>query len=285
MKIGMIGTGNMGTILTSSLIDGQAAPSSDFIITNRTLTKTQPLKAAYPDITVTECNETLIEQADLIFLCVKPHQIHPLLTELKPLLTRDKLVVSITSPVSVHQLESVINCACARIIPSITNRALAGTTLITFGDRCQHEQRNFLYSLFKKISIPLEINEDITRVASDISSCGPAFISYLLERMIQAAVKVTPITKEQATTLATNMMIGFGQLIKEDFYTLETLREKVQVKGGVTGEGLKVLEAEIGPVFEHMFEKTQEKFIKDHETVDAQFGVGVDGGKDNSNEL
>lgn len=275
MKIGIIGTGNMGTILTSSLIDGYSAPPSDFIITNRTLEKTQPLKTNYPDLSVAEGAEEVIKTSELIFLCVKPHQIYPLIAEFQALFTSDKMVVSITSPIAINQLESQLNCACARIIPSITNRALAGTTLVTFGKNCRSEQRALLLSLVEKISVPIEIEEEVTRVASDLSSCGPAFISYLLERMIEAAVSVTTISEAQATALVTNMMIGYGQLLSKDYYTLETLRKKVHVKGGVTGEGLKILEEELGPVFEHVFEKTQEKFEKDHTLVDEQFGIGV----------
>lgn len=275
-KIGIIGTGNMGTILTSSLIDGFAVPPSDFIITNRTLEKTKPLKDSYPDLVVANGAEEVVKRADIIFICVKPHHIFPILEPHKSLFTPDKILVSITSPVALNQLETVLDCACARIIPSITNRALAGTTLLTFGKKVSHEQKDLLLSLVKKMSVPVEIEENVTRVASDLSSCGPAFISYLLERMIHAAVSVTEISEEQATALVTNMMIGYGQLLNKDFYTLETLRKKVNVKGGVTGEGLKVLEEEIGPVFEHVFQITQKKFEKDHEVVDDQFGVSAE---------
>ncbi len=275
MKLGIIGTGNMGTILISSLIDGFAAPPSDFFITNRTLEKTIPLKENYPDVNVLETPIEVAKRSDLIFLCVKPHQIYALIDSIQSELTEDKIVISITSPISILQLETVLDCACARIIPSITNRALSGSTLVSFSKRCSGKQRALLLSIFEKISVPIEIDEEVTRVASDLSSCGPAFISYILERMIQAAVTVTSISEEQATLLVTNMMVGYGELIKQDFYTLETLREKVHVKGGVTGEGLSVLENELGSVFEHVFEKTQKKFEKDHETVDAQFGIEV----------
>lgn len=263
----------MGTILISSLIDGFAAPPSDFIVTNRTLEKTVPLKKRYPDLVVADGAEAVVSQSDLIFICVKPHQIYPLLANLNSRLDKTKFVVSITSPVAVNQLEYLLPGPCARVIPSITNRALSGPTLLTFGKRCTPEHRETLTSLFSKISVPMEIEEKVTRVASDISSCGPAFISYILERMIKAAVKVTDISEEQATDLVTQMMIGYGQLFKNNFYTFETLQEKVSVKGGVTGEGLKVLEEELGPIFEHLFEKTQAKFGEDHQIVDAQFGI------------
>ena len=266
----------MGTILISSFIDGFAAPPSDFIVTNRTLEKTIPLKERYPNLTVVESAEAVVSQSDLIFICVKPHEIYPLLNNLKSSLNETKFVVSITSPVAVNQLELLIPGPCARVIPSITNRALAGTTLHTFGKRCTEKQKERLTSLFSRISVPVEIDEKVTRVASDISSCGPAFISYILERMIKAAIKVTAISEEQATDLVTQMMVGYGQLFKKEYYTLETLQKKVSVKGGVTGEGLKVLEEELGPIFEHLFEKTHAKFIEDHQTVDAQFGIGAD---------
>jgi competence protein ComER len=266
----------MGTILISSFIDGFAAPPSDFIVTNRTLEKTAQLKKTYPDINVVEDSEAVVANTDLIFICVKPHEIYPLLDSLKSTLNENKFVISITSPVAVSQLEHVLSGPCARIIPSITNRALAGTTLLTFGKRCSKDHKDRLTSLLSKISVPIEIEENVTRVASDISSCGPAFISYILERMIEAAVKVTDISEEQATDLVTQMMVGYGQLFKKDFYTLETLQKKVNVKGGVTGEGLKILEDELGPIFEHLFEKTQAKFVEDHQAVDLQFGVGAE---------
>ncbi|WP_423778624.1 NAD(P)-binding domain-containing protein, partial [Enterococcus faecium] len=51
MKIGMIGTGNMGRILAEALIDGNAVSPSSMIVTNRTLMKAAELKKAYPGIT------------------------------------------------------------------------------------------------------------------------------------------------------------------------------------------------------------------------------------------
>ena len=44
MKVGMIGTGNMGTILSEALLDGKAVSPSDLIVTNRTKEKAERLK-------------------------------------------------------------------------------------------------------------------------------------------------------------------------------------------------------------------------------------------------
>ena len=126
-------------------------------------------------------------------------------------------------------------------------------------------------NLFTKISIPVTIDEKITRVASDIVSCGPAFFSYLLQRFILAAVNETEIDVNTATVMASEMIVGLGELLRQGHYTLPSLQEKVCVKGGITGEGIKILESELGDVFEHLFQATHEKFHDDLQKVGLQF--------------
>ena len=43
------------------------------------------------------------------------------------------------------------------------------------------------------------------------------------------------------------------------------------VKGGITGEGIKVMEDELGDLFEHVFQATHNKFNEDLEKVEMQF--------------
>ena len=132
MEIGIIGTGNMGRILTEALVDGKAISPSSMIITNRTISKAMAIQKNYPEIKVTEEIKEIGKRADLIFICVKPHDVYQVALKLKPFLTKEKCVISITSPINVEQLESVLPCSVARVIPSITNRALSGVTLLYF---------------------------------------------------------------------------------------------------------------------------------------------------------
>ncbi len=271
MKIGVIGTGSMGSILIESFVDSSAVNPSQLFITNRTLSKTERLAEKYPTINIVQTPTDVVEQVDVIFICVKPLQFFSLLTEIKHQCKKDQLLVSITSPISVDQLESVVPCKVARAIPSILNRAHAGSSLLSFGNSCNEKDRETLCQLMQHISTPLVINEEITRVSSDIVSCGPAFLSYILQQFINGAVRQTDITKEDATTLATDMIIGMGKLLEKEIYTLPTLQERVCVPGGITGEGIKVLEDEIGDMFDHLFQKTHEKYNEDREFINEQF--------------
>jgi competence protein ComER len=270
MNIGVIGTGNMGRILVEAFIEGEAVPPSSLMITNRTKSKALLLKDKYQDILLGRNVREVAAECNLLFLCVKPLDVFPVIQEITPLLTKEKCIISITSPISTKQLENKLACSVIRVIPSITNRALAGVSLITCGDHCHPVWKKNVQQLFSKISVPVEIKQEVTRAASDIVSCGPAFFSYLLQQFILAAVRETRIEEAVATKLASEMIVGLGELLKQGHYTLPTLLEKVCVKGGITGEGIKVMENELGEVFEHLFQATQAKFEAELEKVNGQ---------------
>lgn len=270
MKIGFIGTGSMGSILIEALTESQAVLPSQLIMTNRTIEKAKALQKNFPEIKIVHHAIDVIKEAEVIFLCVKPLQFKKVLEEIRSHCTQDQLLISITSPISVSQLENIVPTKVARIIPSILSRALSGPSLISFGSRCQEIDKQMLITLMNPISTPLEIDEDVTRVASDIVSCGPAFFSYITQRFIDAAVRQTKIDSKDATKLASNMLIGFGKLLEKEIYTLETLQKRVCVPGGITGEGIKVLEAEIGEMFDHLFQQTHRKFEDEREKIKEQ---------------
>ncbi|MGF9963235.1 late competence protein ComER [Bacillus rhizoplanae] len=271
MNIGIIGTGNMGNILIDACIEARAVKPSCLTIINRTFAKAYHIKEKYPSIHIAKTIQEVIERSELIFICVKPFDIYPILTKHASILTNDKCLVSITSPISTVQLETIVSCHVARIIPSITNRALAGVSLCTFGKNCSQEWQTLLLKLVQKISKPVVIEENITRVASDIASCGPAFFSYLLQRFIDATVEETNITREEATILTSEMIIGMGKLLEKQIFTLPTLQEKVCVKGGITGEGIRVLEEHVGDMFNKVLKRTHEKYEEDIKHVEQQY--------------
>ena len=273
MITGIIGTGNMGTILIESLITSGFLNQNRLIINNRTLVKAESLKEKYPGICVAHSSVEIAKSANLIFICVKPHEIHPLIEIMEPHLTAEQCLVTITSPLSPKQLERMIPCSCARLIPSITNRAQSGASILTFGESCKEEWQDHLHRLAASFSRPLQIETQYTRVTSDIVSCGPAFFSYLARSFIDAAVLHTGINQEQATELTQSMLIGLGELLNKQYFTLPALQEKVCVKGGITGEGIKVLDKELEGVFKRLFEATEKKFEEDLGEIEEQFGV------------
>ncbi|MGN8645543.1 late competence protein ComER [Gracilibacillus sp. HCP3S3_G5_1] len=267
MKWGLIGTGNMGAVLVTAFLESNVIDQESLYINNRTIEKAYAIQQKYPQIHVEENIFALIEKVDTIFLCVKPVDMIDVLREIKPILDEKQLLVSITSVMSVEEIESIIDCQVARMVPSITNYALAGVTLLTFGDRVDSFRKELFMKRCRQFSEPVEIEENIMRITSDIVSCGPAFFAFLAERYIQDAVNQTEITTEQATQLMEKMFIGFGKLLSENHFTLNELIEKVCVKGGVTGVGIASLERNMNGLFEDLIYHTHHKFSEDKEMI------------------
>ncbi|WP_456273964.1 late competence protein ComER [Bacillus sp. AK031] len=273
MKVGIVGTGNMGGILIEAFIEAGAISPSDLNVVNRTKEKAEKIQNKFKGISVYDQPADLINDSDVIFICVKPLDIYPLLNNNPGCFTKDKCIVSITSPISVDQIESLVDCSCMRVIPSITNRALSGVSLFSYGRKCSSEWQEAIWKLLSAVSTPVVIDENITRVSSDIVSCGPAFFTYLTRKFIQGAVSETKIDEQTATVLASEMLIGLGELLKKEIYTLAALQEKVCVKGGITGEGISAMEANIGELFNDLFKATHKKFDEDLKETKQQFGL------------
>lgn len=108
----------MGTILIEAWLEAKILNPADLIITNRTLSKALVLKEKHPGIKVAESAAEVVQQADFIFLCVKPLQIDSLLQGIKHHIKMEQLVISITSPLSVSQLESAVKAPAPVLSPA-----------------------------------------------------------------------------------------------------------------------------------------------------------------------
>ena len=269
MKIGIIGTGSMGSVLTSSLIRSGAVSANHVTISNRTIEKAQALADSFPGIRVSAHNAETAKESDIIFLCVKPLEYKTVIDEIRPVILKEQILVSITSPVLIHHLEELLPCKIAKVIPSITNYELSGAILCMYSERMNEEDRKGLEQLLGGIGVPIRIPESHTRIASDLSSCGPAFLGYFVEKLVDAAVDVAGMPREQANQLIGEMVLGTGKLLTSGGFTPETLQERVSVPGGITAVGLNMLKNELNGIFHELVRTTQRKSVDDIGTVES----------------
>lgn len=271
MQVGFIGTGSMGSILIEAFMKSKSLLPSQVHASNRTFEKVKELAKKYTGLHAYPSNVRVAQKADILFLCVKPLEFKKVIDDIAPYTHKEQYIVSITSPVELKDLEHFLTSKIAKIIPSITNSALSGSSLMVPGSRLNDNDKHMLFELMKTISHPVWIDEEFTRVSSDIVSCGPAFISYILQHMIDAAVEETGIPKEKATALTSQMVIGLGELFAQNMYSLETLQERVCVPGGVTGAGLASIEKDIQGLFNHVFQATHKKLHEDQQAIETMF--------------
>ncbi|MWV45331.1 late competence protein ComER [Paenibacillus sp. HJL G12] len=272
MKVGFIGTGSMGSMLLDAFITSGALKPQQIFASNRTAEKAELLAQRHPGLNVCSSNVENVKNSDILFLCVKPLQYKVLIDEIGDEVHPDQILVSITSPVQIHHLESALTCKIAKIIPSITHLTLSGASLCMYGSRITAEDRLLLEKLVGSFSRPLEIQESHVRITSDFSSCGPAFISFFLDQWIEAAVEKTGISRDHCTALASEMLLGTGKLLTEGGFKPQELQERVAVPGGITAEALSLLKHSLDGVFHQLISTTHAKYDEDLNKCDILFG-------------
>lgn len=275
MKVGFIGTGSMGSLLIDSFIRSGALLPEQIRVSNRTAKKALELAARHPGLTVSRSNEETAAKSDLFFLCVKPGEFKPVIDEIHEYLHISQIAVSITSPVQLYHLESTLPCKVAKIIPSITNQTGSGVSLCIYGSRIKEKDRLLIESLLSFISRPIRVLESHTRITSDFSSCGPAFLSFFVEKWIDAAVEMTGADRPTLNALAGEMLLGTGKLLTEEGFSPEQLQKRVAVPGGITAQALSLLGNRLDGLFHQLITTTHDKYEEDLEKLDAAFGKTV----------
>ncbi|MCS7458532.1 late competence protein ComER [Paenibacillus doosanensis] len=271
MRIGFIGTGSMGSTLIEAFIQSGALNPDRIIATNRTISKVERLASDYPGLEAAGSNIEVAQNCSILFLCVKPTDYKNVIHDIKPAIRQEQIIVSITSPVLVRHLEEQLPGKIAKVIPSITNYVFSGATLCIYGDRLEFEDKELLENLLSHISAPIQVSEEHTRISSDLSSCGPAFLAFFVQKFIQAAVEETGISEAEATQLASEMVLGTGKLLTTGGFTPASLQKKVSVPGGITAEGLRMMEKELCGMFNNLVRTTHAKYEEDLEKVEALF--------------
>ncbi|NOU95507.1 late competence protein ComER [Paenibacillus sp. LMG 31456] len=271
MRVGFIGTGSMGSILIEAFIQSGALNPEQIVATNRTISKVERLAATYSGLKVARSNIDVVRHCDILFLCVKPTEFKTVIDDIKIEASPEQIIVSITSPVLIRQLEDLLPSKIAKIIPSITNFVFSGATLCVYSDRMADEDIELLENLLSHISAPIRISEANTRISSDLSSCGPAFLAFFIQKFIDASVEETGISREEATQLASEMTLGTGKLLTTGGFSPEALQKSVAVPGGITAEGLHMMEKELRGLFNNLIHTTHAKYEEDLEKVETRF--------------
>lgn len=261
MNIGIIGLGSIGTMLVKAFVKSNASREGRLIVFNRTREKAEHLQAEY-GILIADSAQEVCEQADVVFVCTKPLDILPLLGQLS--IPVERHVVSVAAGVSIEDLERVHTGAVSKVIPTVTSQELRGVSLFTCSQRLSRLQREQFIDLLGAVGAIQEVSEEVIETATILTSSAPGLIAGILESFAQAAVRQSPqLPIETARSMLVETMLGTALLLQKERLGFDQLIERVATKGGITEEGLRVLDKSLPASFDELFSMTQAK----HDTL------------------
>ena len=271
MNIGIIGYGSMGRMFYEKMSESVTVGETEFYISNRTQEKIEHLRKK---CNVCDSNRQVAEQADILFVCVRPDDMKSILLEIKDSLKAGALLVSLNGSVLFEQLEKVCDVKIAKVIPGVTAEVSQAQTLVCYNEKVSEADKNALKNLFSCMGAVIELPEQEMGMGAELVSCMPGFLAAIFREICVSAKKHSSLSEEEIAKMVLHTVVGTGTLMLEKEYSFHDVVERVATKGGITEEGTMVIEAQFPKVADDLFVKTLEKRRQTTEKTQKSFGEG-----------
>jgi pyrroline-5-carboxylate reductase len=270
MKFGFVGYGSMGAVLLNGLLEYGAIAEDEIIVTNRTPGKLDRLKEAHPEVDVVDsCAE--VASADIIFLCIRTGDVRCVLEEMLPWLDLKAHLVSINGGLQIKNLERMFPGKITKAIPSMTMASGHGVTLVCHNGAVDLPSAQTIEGLFRRVGSVQIVKEEQFEVAADLTSCAPAFIAAMAQRFAEAGSRRSDLDEDTVRRMVVETLLGTALTLSSGGVSFDELRSKVATKGGITEQGLAVLDQELPRVFDLVLEATISKHEEVKQTITCHF--------------
>lgn len=206
--VGFIGCGNMG----SAIIYGISRAKS-FHVAGYDHHPEKLQKLEYDcGLIVCSSEEDLVKKADIIVIAVKPHMVEALLTRIQSLLTKDKIIISIAAGISIARIKEFTACPVAVVMPNTPAMVGEGCTALCFDDRILTDShKETVKKIFDSVGTSVILPEENFPAFSTLIGSGPAFVFYMLEAMLEGAIRLG-FKYDEAKQMLEQLFIGSAKL-------------------------------------------------------------------------
>lgn len=142
MKIGFIGTGNMGSGIIKGILNSKFVPNENINIFDLDREKVNTLVREYKVIEKS-CETEIVESSDIVILAVKPNVYPVVLKKIRNYLTEKKILLTIAAGFSIEKIEAIIDTdkKIVRTMPNTPAQVLEAMTAVTFNRNITEEEK------------------------------------------------------------------------------------------------------------------------------------------------
>ena len=245
--VAFLGTGSMGSAILNGMIQN-GTKGSDIRATTKTVASSGELASkyglsAYATDYQPNANALAVEGADIVIVAVKPAYVLQVLDEVKEVISKNALVISVAAGVEIKTMESHLpeSVAVVRAMPNTPALIQQGVTGIAAGSRVTPEHLAIAVSLFDSVGKTLVIPEEQIDALSTISGSGPAYVFYFIEEFINTALS-HGFSQEDAYLMVSQTFLGASELLVQQQGDPAELRRQVTSPNGTTMKAIAVLQ-------------------------------------------
>lgn len=152
-------------------------------------------------------------------------------------------ILSIAAGVTLAQLEDAAGpgVAVVRAMPNTPALIGEGASAVAGGTHAFDADVDWAVGLLGAVGVVVRVDESQLDAVTALSGSGPAYVFLIGEALIDAGVSAG-LSRDLATTLAAQTLVGSAQLMAQSDLVPSELRAAVTSPGGTTAAGVRVLE-------------------------------------------
>lgn len=240
LKIGFIGTGNMGSAMIAGI--KKAHPTAQLYATDPNQAKLQAVAQQYH---IESCSSLLAiaKTSHYIVVAVKPQSYDTVLTELRPHLTTQQIVITIAVGYLLSRAMHYLGhqTKIVRSMPNIPALVGAGMSAIVTNKNITDEEKKQSQTIFASFGKVLSLDEKYFDIFSAISGSLPAYICMMIEALSDAAVR-HGLPRTQSYEVISQAILGSAKWVQVSGQHPALLKDQVCSPGGTTIAAVAALE-------------------------------------------
>jgi pyrroline-5-carboxylate reductase len=243
LRFAFIGGGNMAEALLKGLLSGLSVNPGRIIATDVISERRSYLETTYGIATSVD-NPQAVRDSDVIILAVKPQVMSEVLEIIAPVVTRDKLVISIAAGITLRTLQNALRAEnrVVRVMPNTPALVLSGAAGISPGSAATPQDVALVEQIFGAVGRAMVVHDAMMDAVTGLSGSGPAFVFALIEGLSDGGV-LMGLSRQVATGLAAQTVLGAARMVLEVGKHPGELKDMVTSPAGTTIAGMHALES------------------------------------------
>ena len=241
-RVAFLGGGKMGEALVSGLIRSGGRNPDEIMVTARREERVREL-AERNGVAATLSNPEAVEWAETVVLTVKPQDIEALLGQVAEHVTPEHLVVSFAAGVRTSFVEKHLDSSVpvVRVMSNVAVLVDEAMSVVSPGSQAEDKHLSVAEELLGYVGKVIRLPEVHLDAITATSGSGPAYFFLLAEAMIEACI-LLGLSRDVATELMIQTMLGSAKMLRDTGKHPVELREMVTSPGGTTIAAIRHLE-------------------------------------------
>ncbi len=241
-KVAFLGGGRMGEALVSGLIRSGGRSADEIMVTCRREERVRELTERY-GVAATLSNPEAVAWAETLVLMVKPQDMEALLEEIADGVHPGQTVISFAAGIRTSFVEKRVpdGVPVVRVMSNVAVLVDEAMSVVSAGSHAQEENLEVAEELLGYVGKVIRLKESHQDAITATSGSGPAYFFLLAEAMIEACILLS-LSRDVATELIIQTMLGSAKMLRDTGKHPVELREMVTSPGGTTIAAIRHLE-------------------------------------------